>query len=278
MPRARLWPVIQVTGAAGQLGRQLVARGASPLTVDITDAEAVLDAVAPGAVVINCAAYTKVDAAETDEAAAFEVNATGAGNVAAACRARGARVIHVSTDYVFDGTATVPYEPGDPTGPATAYGRTKLAGEQLIGAAGTSSTIVRTAWVYTGAGSDFVATMLRLESERDTLDVVDDQIGSPTYSGDLADGLLELSGIDAPPVLHLTNAGQASWFELARAVFEEIGADPQRVRPCTSAQFVRPAPRPKYSVLSLRAWSAAGLTPPRPWRDALRAAMDRVGA
>jgi dTDP-4-dehydrorhamnose reductase len=156
----------------------------------------------------------------------------------------GARLIHVSTDYVFAGQGDTPYEVDDPTGPATAYGRTKLAGERAVHAALPSAHVVRTAWVYTGVGSDFVSTMRRLERERDTVDVVDDQVGSPTFAGDLADALLELAGrsdVDAP-VLHATNGGRASWFDLARAVFEEAGADPQRVRPCTSAQFVRPAP------------------------------------
>jgi len=246
--------------------------------LDITDPDAVKAQVEDGSVVINCAAYTAVDAAESDEDTARAVNETGPANLAAACARAGARLIHVSTDYVFAGQADTPYEVDAPTGPATAYGRTKLAGERAVHAALPSAHVVRTAWVYTGVGTDFVSTMLRLERERDTVDVVDDQVGSPTFAGDLADALLELaarSDVDAP-VLHATNSGRASWFDLARAVFEEAGADPGRVHPCTSAQFVRPAPRPAFSVLSGRAWADAGLTPLRPWRDALHAALHAV--
>ncbi|MFF0816548.1 dTDP-4-dehydrorhamnose reductase [Rhodococcus sp. NPDC003318] len=276
---------ILVTGAGGQLGTQLMRRapdgvnivGVSSSELDITDAAAVRDAVEPGTVVLNCAAYTAVDAAETDEAAAVAVNATGPRNLAEATARVGARLVHVSTDYVFPGDATEPYDVDAPTGPRTVYGRTKLAGEQAVLAADPSASIVRTAWVYTGTGSDFVATMRRLERERDTVDVVDDQIGSPTYAADLADGLLELAtGNRAGGVLHATNSGQASWFELARAVFAGVGADPERVRPCTSAQFRRPAPRPAYSVLSPAAWHSAGLTPLRYWGDALAAALAEV--
>ncbi|MFC9787700.1 dTDP-4-dehydrorhamnose reductase [Rhodococcus sp. NPDC127528] len=278
---------ILVTGAGGQLGTQLLGRGGAAgfdligLTsaeLDITDAAAVGDAVEPGAVVLNCAAYTAVDAAESDEATAHRVNVDGARYLARACARRGARLIHVSTDYVFAGDADVPYEPDAPTGPRTAYGRTKLAGERAVFEAFPSAVVVRTAWVYAGAGSDFVATMLRLQRERDTVDVVDDQVGSPTYAGDLAAGLLELAGREDAPggVLHATNSGQASWFDLARAVFSGVGADPARVRPCSSAQFPRPAPRPAYSVLSPASWVAAGLTPLRPWPVALQAALAGV--
>jgi dTDP-4-dehydrorhamnose reductase len=187
-------------------------------------------------------------------------------------------LIHVSTDYVFAGDASVPYEPDAPTAPRTAYGRTKLAGERAVLEADPSAVVVRTAWVYTGVGTDFVATMPRLQRERDTVDVVDDQIGSPTFAGDLAAALLELAGRPDVPggVLHATNAGQASWFELARSVFSGVGADPARVRPCSSAQFPRPAPRPAYSVLSPVSWAAAGLTPLRPWPAALEAALAGV--
>lgn len=244
--------------------------------LDITDPQSVSSLIEPDSVVINCAAYTAVDAAESDEAAAAAVNELGARNLATACASAGAHLIHVSTDYVFAGDADAPYEVGAPTGPRTAYGRTKLAGELAVRAVLPTAQVVRTAWVYTGVGNDFVATMLRLERERESVNVVSDQIGSPTYAGDLADGLLELArtGGRGARVLHATNGGQASWYELARAVFEAAGADPDRVHPCTSAEFVRPAPRPAYSVLSGQAWTDAGLTPLRPWADALRAALD----
>lgn len=277
-----------MTGARGQLGGALLrcaeaagadAVGVGSADLDITDAGAVADWVEPGAVVVNCAAYTAVDAAETDEAAAAAVNESGARNLAAACAHAGAHLIHVSTDYVFAGDARRPYEADDATGPRTAYGRTKLAGERAVRAELPAAQIVRTAWVYTGSGNDFVATMRRLERERDTVQVVDDQIGSPTYSVDLAAGLFELArtGGRGVTTLHATNAGAATWFDLARAVFAGVGADPERVRPCSSAEFVRPAPRPAYSVLSARSWDDAGLTPLRPWRDALGDALARLG-
>ncbi|MCQ4121466.1 dTDP-4-dehydrorhamnose reductase [Rhodococcus tibetensis] len=278
---------ILVTGARGQLGGHLLrraeaagiaVRGVGSDELDITDPDAVDAQVEGRSVVINCAAYTAVDAAESDEERALVVNERGPAILAAACARMGARLIHVSTDYVFAGRADTPYEVDAPTAPATAYGRTKLAGERAVHAALPAAHVVRTAWVYSGAGSDFVATMLRLERERDTIDVVNDQVGSPTFAGDLAAALLELAHRTdvVAPILHATNAGRASWYDLARAVFEEVGADPERVRPCSSAQFVRPAPRPAFSVLSQNSWAAAGLTPMRPWRDALRAALTTV--
>ncbi|HLS76665.1 MAG TPA: dTDP-4-dehydrorhamnose reductase [Nocardia sp.] len=277
-PSARL----VVTGAGGQVGRQLTrlaphAHGYTRADLDITDARAVAAAIRPGDVVVNCAAYTAVDRAESEPEAAWAINATGPAVLAAACARAGARLIHLSTDYVFPGTHDVPYETDDETGPATVYGRSKLAGEQAVLTETPHAHVVRTAWVYTGDSGDFVATMRRLEAERPTVDVVDDQIGSPTYAADLAAGLLELAAAPAAPrILHATNAGAASWFELARAVFAELGADPARVRPCDSGAFPRPAQRPAYSVLSDRAWRAAGLTPLRDWRSALRAALATV--
>ncbi|MFC9894002.1 dTDP-4-dehydrorhamnose reductase [Nocardia sp. NPDC127579] len=270
---------LAVTGAHGQLGRALLrlapgAHGYGRADLDITDPAAVAAALAPATVVLNCAAYTAVDHAESDPESAFAVNATGPAVLAAACARTGARLIHVSTDYVFAGTHNRPYDTHDATGPATVYGRSKLAGEQAVLESGAHAHIVRTAWVYTGGTGDFVGTMRRLERERDTVDVVDDQLGSPTYAPDLAAGLLELvRRPDAPRVLHATNAGACTWFDLARAVFDELGADPHRVHPCDSSAFPRPAPRPAYSVLSDRAWNQAGLTPLRPWRAALHAAL-----
>lgn len=267
-----------VTGARGLLGREILrlapsAEGFGRAELDITDRAAVDAVLAPGAVVLNCAAYTAVDAAETDREAAFAANATGPAVLAAACADAGARLIHVSTDYVFPGTAHTPYEPGDPTGPATVYGASKLAGEQAV-LAHPGTQVVRTAWVYSGVEGDFVATMRRLERERETVTVVNDQLGSPTSAADLAAALLELSTRpDAPRVLHATNSGAATWFDLAVAVFTDLGADPARVLPCDSAAFPRPAPRPPYSVLSPAAWNAAGLTPLRSWRCALTATL-----
>ncbi len=227
---------------------------------------------------INAAAYTAVDAAEADEAAAYLSNATAPALLAAAVARHGGRLIHVSTDYVFAGDATTPYEVDAPTAPKSAYGRTKLAGElavrELLPDRG---YVVRTAWVYGATGANFVKTMARLEGDRDTVSVVDDQRGSPTWSADLAAGLIELARSDvAAGIYHCTNTGDTTWFGFTQAIFEELGADPARVLPTTTDAFPRPAPRPSYSVLSNQAWVAAGLTPLPHWRTAL-ACRVRVG-
>jgi len=236
------------------------------------------DARGDRAVLLNAAAYTAVDAAETDEETAALVNGAAPGWLAQElARHPGgtARLVHVSTDYVFDGTATEPYPVDAPIAPRSAYGRTKAAGERAVAAAGGVAAVVRTAWVYGRHGQNFVATMARLEGERETVSVVADQVGAPTWSADLAGALVELGARPEPPppVLHYTNSGQVSWHGFAQAVFEELGADPARVLPITTAQFPRPAPRPAFSVLDLRAWAAEGLSSPRPWRTALSAAI-----
>lgn len=277
-----------VTGARGQVGSHvtaaLTAAGADVVALgrdglDVTDAaavDAVVAQVRPD-VVVNTAAYTAVDAAETDVDAANAGNRDAPAHLAAALARHGGRLVHVSTDYVFAGDADRPYEPTDPTGPRTVYGHSKLAGEQEVRRLlPDASVVVRSAWIFGGPGANFVGTMQRLERERDTVDVVVDQFGSPTAAPDLAAGLIELGAALAgggvlPAVLHAVNAGTASWYELARATFAAAGADPQRVRPTTSAVFVRPAPRPAWSVLSTAAWERAGLTPLRPWPDALAA-------
>lgn len=289
-----------VPGGRGQLGQDLVAaapadglvHGPSSAELDLTDAECVADAVASFAasardgglkpVVVNAAAYTAVDAAETDEERASLVNAVGPELLALACAAENVPLVHVSTDYVFAGDGTRPYEPEDRTGPRSAYGRTKLAGERRVLSSWRRSWVVRTAWVYGAGGPNFVKTIARLASERPELSVVDDQRGSPTWSRDLAVGLVQLaaavvSGGPEARVLHATGGGETTWYGFARAIFEELGADPARVKPCGTADFPRPAPRPAYSVLSGKAWQAAGLTPLRPWREALREAF-AVGA
>jgi dTDP-4-dehydrorhamnose reductase len=277
-----------VTGAGGQLGADLLrvagdheVAGRSRAELDVGDPAAVEKAVADVRpdVVLNAAAYTAVDAAETDEATATLVNAEGPANLARVCALHGAGLVHVSTDYVFAGDADTPYEVTAPTGPTSAYGRTKLAGEQAVRALlPERSWVVRTAWVYGESGGNFVRTMVRLAGVKDTLDVVDDQRGSPTWSRDLASGVLALAvARPAPGIYHCTNSGETTWYGLARAVFAEIGADPDRVRPTTTDRFPRPAPRPAYSVLSGAGWTAAGLPAPRPWRDALHAAFAEVG-
>ncbi|ATA29397.1 dTDP-4-dehydrorhamnose reductase [Mycobacterium lepraemurium] len=273
--------------AAGQ-GRDVVALTSAQW--DITDPAAAERIVRPGDVVINCAAYTDVDGAESDEAGAFAVNEAGPGHIARACARAGARLLHVSTDYVFGGESPAcapdgprPYEPGDPVAPQGVYARSKVAGERAVLAAlpdPAQGVVVRTAWVYTGGtGMGFVAVMRRLAAGEGPVQVVDDQIGSPTYVGDLAAALLQVVDDRVPgPVLHAANEGAVSRFEQARAVFEECGADPARVRPVGTEHFPRPAPRPTYSALGSHESAAAGLRPLRPWRPALVAALANAGS
>jgi dTDP-4-dehydrorhamnose reductase len=271
-----------ITGANGMLGRDLqsvlddrevTALGRTDL--DVTDAAAVAAAVGGHDVVVNCAAYTKVDDAETHEDAAYAVNATGAGNLAAAAARVGARIVQVSTDYVFAGRATTPYAEDTPRDPISAYGRTKAAGEELVLERNPGGAyVVRTAWLYGAHGPNFAKTMMSLAASRDTWSVVDDQLGQPTWTADLASQIVALLEADAPPgVYHGTNSGSATWFEFARAVLEESGLDPERITPTDSSAFVRPAPRPAFSVLGHDAWAAAGLAEMRPWRDALTDAV-----
>ena len=280
---------IFVTGSYGQLGTDLqrlapgagheIAAAVDVDTLDITDLDAVRAALAasPADVLINAAAFTAVDKAEEQEELAYAVNATGPANLATACAETGTQLVHVSTDYVFPGDRVggPPYDVDDEPGPRSAYGRTKLAGDRLVREKHPAgSYIVRTAWVYGAGGANFVKTMVRLSGERDTLTVVDDQRGSPTWSLNLAQALLEIAGSDAAPgTYHYTGGGDCTWCEFARAIFEEIGADPSRVRGITTDEYPVPAPRPAYSVLSPRAWAAAGLTPAPHWRDALTQAF-----
>jgi dTDP-4-dehydrorhamnose reductase len=259
---------------ARQQGRDVLALTSAEW--DITDPTAAERFIQAGDVVINCAAYTKVDAAEEDPQRAHAVNAVGPENIAHACARAHADLIHISTDYVFSGAQRHPYEIDDETGPLSVYGRTKLAGELMVLAAMPDAHIVRTAWVYEGAdGGDFAAVMRRLAAGDGDVEVVADQVGSPTYVGDLAEALLQLAddGSIREPVLHAANEGAVSRFDQAQAVFEAVGADPDRVRPIGSDRHPRPAPRPPYSALSARRSAEAGLTPLRPWRDALIAAL-----
>jgi dTDP-4-dehydrorhamnose reductase len=286
---------IVITGAGGQLGGYLAAlvagqgRAAHALNSsqwDITDPAAAESIVRSGDIVINCAAYTNVDGAESDEARAYEVNAAAPEYIARACAHAGARLIHVSTDFVFAGDSSDfqgagprPYEPSDKTSPRGVYACSKHAGEVAVIEVLPEAVVARTAWVYTGGtGSDFVAIMRRLAAGDGPINVVDDQVGSPTYVGDLAESLLQVADYGVTGrILHVANEGVVSRFELARAVFEECGADPERVHPVSTAEFPRPAPRPSYSALSSRESVAAGMTPLRPWRPALVAALAASG-
>lgn len=267
-----------ITGAYGMLGRDVqAALGGRQVTalgradLDITDLDAVVAAVRGHDVVVNCAAYTKVDEAETHEEEAYAVNATGPANLAAASASVGAKLVQMSTDYVFDGAATSPYPEHTPHNPISAYGRTKAAGERLALTRNPGATfVVRTAWLYGAHGPNFAKTMLGLAAARETWGVVDDQIGQPTWTADLAVQIVSMLDNDAPAgIYHGTNSGQASWFEFARVVLDTAGLDANRVTPVDSSSFVRPAPRPSYSVLGHDAWTAAGIPHMRHWRDAL---------
>ncbi len=254
-------------------GREVTALGRADL--DVTDRDAVASAVRGHDVVLNASAYTGVDDAETDETGAYAVNATGVENLALASAAAGAVLVSYSTDYVFDGTASSPYAEEAPTSPVTAYGRTKAAGERLALAANPGRTLIlRTAYLYGQHGRNFAATMLGLAGTNPTVSVVTDQVGQPTWTGDVADQTL--ATLDAGVtngILHATSSGEASWFDFARAIFETNGLDPERVLPTDSASFRRPAPRPAYSVLGHDGWRDTGIAPIRPWRDALAAAV-----
>jgi len=274
-----------VTGAGGMLGADLLdvlagedVVGLTRGDLDVTDAAAVTAAVDGRDVVVNAAAWTDVDGAERAEAAATRVNGDGPRVLADACLAAGARLVHVSTDYVFDGKASTPYAEGHPTAPASAYGRSKLRGEEAVRSVlPESSCVVRTAWLYGQHGGNFVRTMINLEGQRDTLDVVDDQLGQPTWTLDLANQIVALVRADAPAgVYHATSSGETTWCGLARAVFEELGADPARVRATTTDRFPRPAPRPAYSVLGHDAWKRADVEPIGDWRAALAQAFPRL--
>lgn len=274
-----------VTGAQGMLGHDLLAAldgrdviACSRPDLDITDAAAVFSAIDENRpdVVANCAAWTAVDAAEDHEDAAFAVNAVGAANLTHACASMKTALVHISTDYVFDGHATSPYAEDSPLAPTCAYGRTKAAGEWAVRAIlPDRSWIVRTAWLYGTVGSNFVRTMINLESTMETVDVVDDQRGQPTWSADLARQVVRLVEADTPAgIYHGTATGQTTWYGLARAVFEELGADPDRVRPTTADRFPRPAARPAYSVLGHDGWRTVGLPALPPWRESLGRAFD----
>lgn len=279
-----------IIGCNGQLGSDLMTllagqevTGLDYPDIDITETESVNRAISATdpQIVINAAAYTAVDAAEDDEAAAQAVNGRGPEIIARVlAEHEHGRLIHLSTDYVFPGTADQPYVEDAAPAPQSAYGRTKLAGEQAVGALlPDRSQIVRTAWLYGENGNNFVKTMIRLESERETVSVVDDQVGQPTWSRDLANQLVRLANSDAPAgIYHGTNAGQCSWYEFTREIFRLLGADPNRVLPTTTAAFPRPAPRPAFSVLGHQAWDRAGIPPMRNWREAAAAAVPRIVA
>jgi dTDP-4-dehydrorhamnose reductase len=275
---------IAITGAGGMLGtdlRQAAERAGHEVsafdrgTLDITDPTACLDAVAGHHAVLNAAAYTRVDDAETHEAEAMAVNAAGAENLARASAAAGAVLVQYSTDYVFAGDATGPYAEDAPLAPASAYGRSKAEGERRARLAHPEGTIVlRTAWLYGEHGGNFVRTMVRLYREHGRLTVVDDQHGQPTFTRDLAEQTMRMlaTGLRSG-TLHGTASGATTWHGFACAIVENLGGDTATVEPTDSARFARPARRPANSVLGHDGWARIGLDPMRPWRVALDEAM-----
>lgn len=270
-----------VTGAAGMLGRDLVGilRGmnepvvaATRKDLDIADRFSVRAFVSRcrPTVIVNCAAWTKFHEAETSEAAAFLVNGKGVRELASICSERSIRLVHLSSDYVFDGTSSLPYAESAATSPINAYGRTKLAGEQaVLELLPDDGTIVRTAWLYGRHGTNFIRKMVRLEQLRETVDVVDDQWGQPTWTVDLVHQIVALVRRGASGVFHGTSSGETTWYELARTVFRLLGADPGRVRPVRTGQIADGELRPRYTVLGHGAWRQVGMTPIRHWVAAL---------
>lgn len=276
---------ILVTGSAGQLGLEMRRVAAEQMPqhhwrftdvaeLDITDAAAVRRAADGVDAIVNCAAYTNVDQAEVDTELARRINSDAVRNLALAAAETGALLIHVSTDYVFGGTANTPYTEDSPTCPLGVYGATKLAGEQAIAAAGCRALILRTAWLWSVHGNNFVKTMQRLMSERDSLRVVIDQVGSPTFAGDLADVIgrvLALSPAEhALGIYHYTNEGVCSWYDFAMAIRELIGATRCDLQPCRSSEYPSRVTRPAYSVLDKsRIRRELGIRIPH-WRSSLQ--------
>jgi len=279
-----------ITGGSGQLGiavsQELGERGIlfhawGSKDLDITKGPMVHDLVSQLSpnVIVNCAAWTDVDAAEKSEAMALRVNSDGAENVALGAKLNGAKLIHISTDYVFSGHSNTPWQVNDVVNPQSAYGRTKADGEiRVLGNYPENSSIVRTAWLYSPWGKNFAKTMTRLAMNGNgVVRVVNDQMGQPTSATDLANQLVEL-GLSSSPegVYHGTNSGQGTWFDFAQEIFKLAGADENRVVGVSSGEFPRPAKRPSYSVLSHDAWANTSLKPMRDWRIALKKAMPAI--
>ena len=272
-----------VLGHAGMLGQDLMSAlssrevtGFDRAEFDITDIDSVKSILSGFDLVVNCAAWTAVDDAEVNEAAALAINGNGPRNVAKVCNEIGAKLVQISTDYVFSGEATTPYAENSDVGPKSAYGRTKLAGEVAVrDYLPSDHYIVRTAWLYGEHGPNFIKTMINLEKSKETISVVNDQVGQPTWTKDLASQVINLVDSEAPAgTYHATSSGQTTWFGLTQKIFELIGADPNRVLPTTTEAFPRPAPRPAYSVLGHGSWKAVGMNPIRVWDEALIAAFN----
>ncbi|MFJ3861893.1 dTDP-4-dehydrorhamnose reductase [Streptomyces sp. NPDC090085] len=277
-----------VTGAGGMLGQHLTPqlRGEPVIALDrqgldITDADAVEEAVDrhQPRIIVNCAAWTAADDAERQPELAWRVNVTGTRNLARAAHRHGAILLHISSDYVFPGTAGTPYSEHAPTGPCNTYGRTKAAAErEVLALLPDTGYVVRTAWLYGSWGRNFVDTMIGLENSQETVRVVDDQRGQPTWAEDVAGILVRLgrgarAGTVPPGIYHATSQGEVTWHGLAQEVFRLLGADPSRVLPVTSGELGLAAARPAYSALSHGGWRHAGIRPLRHWRSALHTAF-----
>lgn len=272
-----------VVGANGMLGSEVMAqlegrhlRGIDLPNIDITDPESVHSNVRDVDIVVNCAAYTAVDDAETNEGLAFMINAVGPALLATQCANIGAKLVQISTDYVFDGSFPEAHPEDFGPNPQSAYGRTKAAGEWAVrGELPLASWILRTAWLYGANGPNFVKTMVKLEAIKPELQVVDDQHGQPTWARDVAKQIVAVVDSDIPAgTYHATSTGETSWFGLTREIFALAGADPKRVQPTTTENFPRPAPRPANSVLGHERWVTVGLSPLPPWEQSLRDAWD----
>jgi len=271
---------ILITGSNGMLGHALTAvlsqqhklTGLDLPGLDITNLSAVKSAVSfhrPG-LIINAAAYTDVDGCETNAEHAFAVNATGPRNLAVVCNELNIPLVHISTDYVFDGTAASPYRETDKPNPRSVYGKSKLLGEQYVRELTNKHCIIRTSWLFGEHGKNFVATMMRLARERDEIGVVNDQIGSPTYTVDLAEAISELITEPAYGTYHITNSGACSWYEFALEIFKQAGIEQIKVKPITTEELNRPATRPRYSVLDNYIWRLQGKKPLRHYKVALK--------
>lgn len=278
--------LVGVTGAAGMLGREILAavrdRGVRAVgwgrdDFDVTDRDAVRRAItaARPRAVIHAAAWTDVDGCEADPDRALLVNGTGTIHVAAACREAGARLVVLSTDYVFSGESSDPYVESDPTAPLSAYGRSKVAAEEAALTLGADGVVARTAWLYAHHGRNFLRTMLRLADGPGEIRVVDDQWGTPTFASDVAPRLLDLAAAAASGIFHLTNGGRVTWHGFAERIFGTTGRRTP-VRAVTTAEFPRPAPRPRWSVLADTRLAAAGIEPMPPWEDALARCVERL--
>ncbi|HZK54081.1 MAG TPA: dTDP-4-dehydrorhamnose reductase [Desulfosporosinus sp.] len=276
---------ILVVGSNGQLGKEIAKQFQSKHelelydipALDITDYVSVVSLISDTkpAVVINAAAYTNVERAEEDVDNAYRVNALGAHNLALACHKSGVKLVHISTDYVFDGTATLPYEEFDPTNPLSVYGKSKLWGEKLVEQVGGQYYILRTSWLY-GDGPNFVRTMLKLAEQRDQLRVVADQFGTPTYTKDLVWVLERLIQTEFYGLYNVSNQGSCSWQQFACKIFAMAGKTVQ-VDPVTTAEYPTKAARPLYSVMDNKLLRLRGLDVMRPWEEALQDYMDQEG-